>query len=279
MKIDPSANGNLGWVCILGGSPGTWQPFGYAGDISNGYFARGGNTNGTNQILGTNDAFALSLRTGGVSRLTIPNNNNNIINAVNNGYGNLYFGDASNSPFIQRDTADAISAFAVRLINASSTGHILDLRNDVGVVAYVDRLGNYVGKGINTFNTTDQVTNYETVRQYWASNIYNIASERGGTGVARAIRLSNGTASILNLANSGITATSSDYSFVMNMTNTLSFNPVQVWQSNGTPVVQMNQVGELEFLVVSKGPIIKSPDGTRYRIVVANGGALSTVAA
>jgi len=35
---------------------------------------------------------------------------------------------------------------------------------------------------------------------------------------------------------------------------------------------------DLKFNSISRGPIIKSPDGTSYRIVVANGGALSTVA-
>ena len=36
--------------------------------------------------------------------------------------------------------------------------------------------------------------------------------------------------------------------------------------------------GEIEVPTVGAGVILKSPDGTRYRIVVANGGALSTVA-
>lgn len=36
---------------------------------------------------------------------------------------------------------------------------------------------------------------------------------------------------------------------------------------------------DLEITATAKGVVIKSPDGTRYRIQVANGGALSTVAA
>lgn len=36
---------------------------------------------------------------------------------------------------------------------------------------------------------------------------------------------------------------------------------------------------DLEWAATGKGPVIRSPDGTKYRITVANGGALSTVAA
>jgi len=44
-------------------------------------------------------------------------------------------------------------------------------------------------------------------------------------------------------------------------------------------VVTISATGDVEITDTTKGPIIKSPDGTRYRIKVANGGALSTVAA
>lgn len=35
---------------------------------------------------------------------------------------------------------------------------------------------------------------------------------------------------------------------------------------------------EVELLLAGKGIVMKSPDGTRYRIAVANGGALSVTA-
>jgi hypothetical protein len=37
-------------------------------------------------------------------------------------------------------------------------------------------------------------------------------------------------------------------------------------------------VTDLKF-AATKGPVVRSPDSTKYRIVAANGGALSTVAA
>lgn len=41
--------------------------------------------------------------------------------------------------------------------------------------------------GIAYFNTADQTTNWERVRQYWSGNVYLVSSESGGTGVARSI--------------------------------------------------------------------------------------------
>lgn len=41
----------------------------------------------------------------------------------------------------------------------------------------------------------------------------------------------------------------------------------------------VDTTGDTEVYTIGKGYVLKSPDGTRYRISVANGGALSTVAA
>ena len=43
--------------------------------------------------------------------------------------------------------------------------------------------------GIALYNTADQTTNYERVRQYWSGNQYNIQNEIGGTGAARSIKI------------------------------------------------------------------------------------------
>lgn len=43
--------------------------------------------------------------------------------------------------------------------------------------------------GIALYNTVDQTTNYERVRQYWSGSQFNIVNEVSGTGAARAIRL------------------------------------------------------------------------------------------
>lgn len=49
--------------------------------------------------------------------------------------------------------------------------------------------------------------------------------------------------------------------------------------NNSTEKAFVGYDGNIETTVVGSGFILKSPDGTRYRITVANGGALSTTAA
>ncbi len=50
------------------------------------------------------------------------------------------------------------------------------------------------------------------------------------------------------------------------------------WHYNPANVSFVITGADLEFAANGKGPVVRSPDGTRYRINVANGGALSTTA-
>jgi hypothetical protein len=61
--------------------------------------------------------------------------------------------------------------------------------------------------GIAWHNVADQTTNYERARAYWASNVYTIATEKGGTGTNRNIALvpAGGTVTVTG----GLTATAS----------------------------------------------------------------------
>jgi hypothetical protein len=43
--------------------------------------------------------------------------------------------------------------------------------------------------GFVAYNTSDQTTNYERVRQFWSGNVFSIQSELGGTGQARSLRI------------------------------------------------------------------------------------------
>jgi hypothetical protein len=53
--------------------------------------------------------------------------------------------------------------------------------------------------GISSYNTVDQTTNYERVRQAWASNTFTIGSEIGGTGTIRNLNIQvNGKGLFLN---------------------------------------------------------------------------------
>lgn len=62
------------------------------------------------------------------------------------------------------------------------------------------------GSDLRLFNTVDQTTNYERVRGYWASNIFNLAAEAGGTGTVRPM-IVTGSSSSITLGSSGITLT------------------------------------------------------------------------
>ncbi|GEM_PF-2555959 len=50
------------------------------------------------------------------------------------------------------------------------------------------------GTGLSQYNTADQTTNYERVRQYWSGNVFYLYGESGGTGTARPIRIISGNA-------------------------------------------------------------------------------------
>lgn len=50
-------------------------------------------------------------------------------------------------------------------------------------------------------------------------------------------------------------------------------------KAGSTDVAGINADGEYEHLTAGKGLLLKSPDGTRYRVSVANGGTVSVVAA
>jgi len=46
--------------------------------------------------------------------------------------------------------------------------------------------------GIALYNTADQTTNYERLRQYWGANTFTIQTEKGGTGNNRNIKILQG---------------------------------------------------------------------------------------
>jgi hypothetical protein len=48
---------------------------------------------------------------------------------------------------------------------------------------------------------------------------------------------------------------------------------------DATPVARVNNDGEYEHLTAGKGDLYRSPDGTRYRLSIANGGTISVTAA
>jgi hypothetical protein len=68
------------------------------------------------------------------------------------------------------------------------------------------------------------------------------------------------------------------HSFDNTTAHTGSGKPVQI-KSGGNEKAFFNLDGELELTTVSKGIILQSADGTRYRLIIANGGTVSISAA
>ena len=95
----------------------------------------------------------------------------------------------------------ATGGYAGILLNVTETAtgsgskSLIDLQVASTSRYRVDNLGNVIvasaaTSGIALYNTADQTTNYERVRQYWNSNEYLIYGSTGGTGTARPIILS-----------------------------------------------------------------------------------------
>jgi len=60
--------------------------------------------------------------------------------------------------------------------------------------------------GFALYNTADQTTNYERLRQYWNANTFVILSENGGTGTVRNIQIGTSGGTNLNINNAGSTS-------------------------------------------------------------------------
>lgn len=60
--------------------------------------------------------------------------------------------------------------------------------------------------GFLFYNTVDQTTNYERIRQYWNSNTWTVLSESAGTGTVRNLQLGTSGGSVININNGGSTS-------------------------------------------------------------------------
>ena len=95
----------------------------------------------------------------------------------------------------------------------------------------------------------------------------------GGQNYGPAFTTSTDGGSVLNLTKNGTGS-----GVAINVTNKGTGATITLRDAVGI-VSQITAAGEYENLVNGKGILVKSPNGTRYRIAVADGGALSAVTA
>lgn len=110
--------------------------------------------------------------------------------------------------------------------------------------------------GIAYYNTTDQTTNYERMRQFWTNNVFNISTEMAGTGVGRNIKLSSGSSSFII----GSTTTGSSFEFRRDLTG---FSTILNVTSTGL-------VGSSSQALILGDPVISQTESGAYSIFWAN---------
>jgi hypothetical protein len=152
------------------------------------------------------------------------------------------------------------------------------------------------GQSLILYNTADQTTNYERARHYWNSNVYQIATDAGGTGTVRPIRIISGNATFginestqslvftrttpstvptlfdLTTAGTGLSGTSSSqYGMRINPTinqsstagyTMLLINPTETATGSGTKLLIDAQVGGTsKFKISNAGTVTATMTG------------------
>lgn len=105
------------------------------------------------------------------------------------------------------------------------------------------------GSEMRLYNTADQTTNYERSRLYWSGNTFNIGTEGGGTGSARALIL-NGANSTLTLGSNGIVLArgSTSVATIVGSSATLTASSASQSMMAVTPTV--NQSGTASYVAL-----------------------------
>jgi len=107
------------------------------------------------------------------------------------------------------------------------------------------------------YNTYTSSTNFERLNLRWDTNVVKIGTEKGSAG-----------------------GTARDLVFETNATGRMiitSSGNIGIGNTSPTSKLQVTN-GDIEVETIASGLILKSPDGTRYRVTAVNGGTLSVSA-
>lgn len=146
--------------------------------------------------------------------------------------------------------------------------------------------GRFQQTGTPTSNITSSVVNI--IRQHTTGTSYNITGNiiniidnpaTTGTISGKILSATLGTTERISL-NPRVADSSSAVAYLFDTHNSLSTTGSKIIsvKNNGTEKVSVNKDGVIEITAVGQGIILASPDGTRYKITVANGGTLAITA-
>jgi hypothetical protein len=107
------------------------------------------------------------------------------------------------------------------------------------------------------YNTYTSSTNFERLNLRWDTNVVKIGTEKGSAGgIARDLVFETDATGRMTITSSG---------------------NIGIGNTSPTSKLQVTN-GDIEVETIASGLILKSPDGTRYRVTAANGGTLSVSA-
>ncbi len=143
-----------------------------------------------------------------------------------------------------------------------------------GYSGYFDQQGN-----ANTTSSVLYLTRFNTGSYNSTGDFIHIVDNptTSGTISGEILTAIIGTTERISL-NPRVAVTGGD-AYIFDTHNALTTSNLLNLKNQGTTKVFVNSDGEVELTTISKGIILKSPDGTRYRLTVANGGTLTITVA
>ncbi len=166
----------------------------------------------------------------------------------------------------------AIASYANKIAfhNAALGADAFSINGGSNVITFAGQL-DAVGS-MAPFNSGTITHHYGSASTYKnnANNANTLTINNGGTGIIQGMNAAGDVTLSFDSTNGAVTAGNGGIIVANNVGNTV--NNVHLNGATGKGTF----VGDVEMTTIGTGPIVKSPDGTRYRITVANGGALTT---